>query len=78
MDYEFRIKLAEKELAHLRDMQEIQRQRQDTTDARFEAIERLLFESVQLNKQTAENLAVLTAKFDTLIEALGRQPRNGH
>jgi hypothetical protein len=76
MDYEFRIKLAEKELAHLREMHDLHRNRMDANEQGFESLRAIV-------ERTAANLDVLTvqvsrleAKIDTLVDALLRG-RNG-
>lgn len=85
MDYEFRIQLAERELAHLKELQQMQRSHLDTHDQSIEAIHGNLALLISANNATAQNLESLTArvdtlatKIDTLVDALLRQPRNGH
>jgi len=78
MDYEFRIKQAELELAHLRELQQLHRERQDAHESSLNSLQAIV-------ERTAENLDILTvqtgkleAKIDQLVDALlhGRA-RNG-
>jgi hypothetical protein len=78
MDYEFRIKQAEIELAHLRELQQLHRGRMDAQEGHLDALQNIV-------QQTAANLDVLTIqtgkleiKIDQLVDALLRgQARNG-
>lgn len=84
MDYEFHILLAEKELAHLREMQALTRSHVEAHDgsckaveARFERIDGYL-EQIAVNlARTEVNLAALSEKFNGLIDALTREHGNG-
>lgn len=80
MDYEFRITLAEKELAHLKEMQALVRTRADTADDRLGRIEDIirdhtemfadvhatLHEVSELQKEQARAVLVLTGTVDAL------------
>ncbi len=85
MDYEFRIKQAEIELGHLRELQQLHRGRMDAHESRMDEIQAIV-------QRTTENLDVLTiqtgkletkidqftAKVDQLVDALLHgQVRNG-
>ncbi len=77
MDYEFRILLAERELAHLKEMQSLQRIHLDTHDRSFEAaaerlnrIESLLEETVQSQVRTQKML-------EDFVAILARSHSNG-
>ena len=63
MDYEFRIKQAELELAHLREMQQIGRERMDSQDRWLEAMQTVI-------ERTAANLDLLTVQTGKLAEKL--------
>jgi hypothetical protein len=77
MDYEFRIKLAEKELAHLKEMQDIMRTHQDVHDASFAAVNTTLdrIEGI-LEKLSVAQLAT-EQKLQSLIDVLLRDHSNG-
>lgn len=85
MDYEWRIQIAEKELAHLREMQTLAHAHQDTTDQnvhilgnRMDRVEADLAETAA-NLKEASNLAKVTQqKLTELINALHGGQRNGH
>jgi predicted transcriptional regulator len=85
MDYEFRIQVAEKELAHLREMQRLMRSNLDAHDAsfdaaikRFERIEANL-ESVSAMQKTLSTAQLVTEqKMQGLIDLLVREHANGH
>jgi hypothetical protein len=85
MDYEFRIKQAELDLAHLKDLQQLQRLHLDTNDSRLEALETIIERTTANVERTSANLDILTvqqgkleAKIDQLVDALLRgQARNG-
>ncbi len=91
MDYEFRILAAEKELAHLRDMQKLNATRLDVGDERFDAIESVLARTVATNQRTANNLELLgvkvgllgakvdllAEKIDKLVDGLFKPAQNG-
>lgn len=86
MDYEFRIKQAELELQHLRDLKALHGARLDAHDSSIESLE-------TITRRTTENLDVLTvqvgkletqmntlgAKIDLLVDALlhGRAQNGG-
>lgn len=78
MDYEFRIKQAEADLAHLQTLQALSRGRLDAHDSSLESL-------TTITRQTAVNLDVLTVqvgrlevKIDKLVDALlHNQTRNG-
>lgn len=77
MDYQFRIELAEKELAHLREMQTLIRARQDaheqSLDASAKRFERI---EITLEKLAAAQL-VTEQKLQSLITLLVREHGNG-
>jgi septation ring formation regulator EzrA len=78
VDYEFQIRLAEKELAHLREMQAIMRSHQDAHDQSLSVIgSRLDRIEDNLEKVTALQ-AVTEQKLQGLIDLLVREHRNGH
>ena len=84
MDYEYQILRHEKELAHLREMQQLLGDHQDTTDRRLDKIQEMLHDAaealVSLTAQAATtraDLQTLGAHLDALIKALGRQHPNG-
>lgn len=77
MNYEFRIELAEKELAHLREMQSLIRARQDAYDQAVDAaIARFTRIEENLEKLTAAQL-VTEQKLQSLIAILAREHGNG-
>lgn len=80
MDYEFRIVVAERELAHLREMQQLTRSHLDAHDRsveaalqRFERIEGYLEQTAQAQARTEANLAHMDAQLartDALLAEL--------
>ena len=67
MDYEFRIQVAEKELAHLREMHSLMRSHIDTHDASFEAaIKRFDRIEANLENVSAMQKTLSTAQLDEL------------
>ncbi|MDQ2775052.1 MAG: hypothetical protein M3Y57_09065 [Acidobacteriota bacterium] len=83
MDYEFRIKVAERELAHLIEMKTLQDGRPDANDKRLDAIQHL----AETTANTVDNLAVkvdilaskadlLVTKLDSVVEAMLHTCRN--
>jgi len=90
VDYEFRIKLLETELAHMREMQQLGRERQDTADGRLDLtkvlIDNLVIIATRNNEsigRNTESIAMLTEKIDklttnvnNLVGALLRQNPN--
>ena len=77
MDYEFRIKIAEKELAHLREMQTLYRARADAHDASLAALDTLTGRiEANLEQITAAQL-VTERKLQNLIDILVREHGNG-
>jgi chromosome segregation ATPase len=91
MDYEFHILMAEKELAHLREMQALTRPHVEAhdnslkaADGRFERIDGYL-EQIAANQARTEanlartdiQLATLAERFNSLIDALTRERGNG-
>jgi hypothetical protein len=78
MDYEFRILVAEKELAHLREMHALMRSHIDAHDASFTAaIGR--FDRIETNLEKLSLLQIQTEqKLQGLIDALVREHSNGH
>ena len=78
MNYEYRILLAEKELAHLREMQAIMQSHQDTHDQGFVAVaSRLDRIEENLDRLVAAQL-VTEQKLQGLIDILTREHSNGH
>jgi DNA repair exonuclease SbcCD ATPase subunit len=79
-DYEFRITWAEKELAHLKEMQALASERQNTTDDRLDRIQTILrdhtemfadvhatlHEVSELQKEQARAVLTLTDRLDAL------------
>lgn len=85
MDYEFRIKLAEKELAHLREMQVLMQEHQGAHDASFTVVssrmdrtEANLEKLAALQVVTEQKLQNVADKLENLIDVLVRGQRNGH
>ena len=85
MDYEFHILLHEKELAHLREMQELTRGRLAAHDRSIEAlhattgaIAEQLKEMAASHVQLQAELATLTLNVNTLVRVLLRDHPNGH
>ena len=83
MDYEFRIKHAELELAHLREMQALHGSRLDAHDQWIEAARAWFDRVMETINRTSANLDLLTIrqmtleeKIDRLIESMLRS-RNG-
>jgi hypothetical protein len=78
MDYEFRIKVAERELAHLREMQKLTEAHQDTHDMSIAALGGRM-DRVEANLETTSELLRETAKkLAELILALRGGSGNGH
>jgi hypothetical protein len=85
VDYEFRIKLLERETAHLKEMQEISRDRHDTHDERLTLIQQILGavssriqEVVEVQNQLAVDQRVTEQKLQQLIDVLLGGQQNGH
>ena len=85
MDYEFRIKLLEKETAHLKEMQEISRERHDTSEERLTLMQEILGavtsriqEVVEVQNQLAVDQRVTEQKLQQLIDLMIRGQQNGH
>ena len=83
MDYEFRIKLLETELTHMREMQQLARERQDTADGRLDSTKVLIDNLVITANKNNESIGMLTEKIDklttnvnNLVGALLRQNPN--
>ncbi len=84
MDYEFHIQLAEKELAHLREMQPLMRSHQEAHDrsftvvgSRLDRIEENLENVTSVLKELSLAQAATEQKLQGLIEILTRGERNG-
>jgi hypothetical protein len=78
VDYEFRIKVAEKELAHLHEMQKLFAAHQDTHDTSITALGGRM-DRVEANLEaTSELLRETATKLAELIQALRGGERNGH
>ncbi|MFN0165572.1 MAG: hypothetical protein ACKV22_03995 [Bryobacteraceae bacterium] len=78
MDYEFRIHLLETETAHLKEMLQIARERQDTADNRLDRLQSITLNAANTVDKLAATVDVLAGKMDALVEALLRQHSNGH
>jgi hypothetical protein len=83
MDYEFRIKLLETELTHMREMQQLLRERQDTADGRLDSTKVLTDNLLIIATKNSESIGMLTEKIDklttnvnNLVGALLRQNPN--
>jgi hypothetical protein len=84
MDYELRIKMLEVEATHLKEMQALQRARQDTSDDRHATAERLILESLEMSHRHDAEIAVIRElladtgrKLDQLTDAILREHSNG-
>lgn len=66
MDYEFRIKQAELELAHFREMQALRGDRLDSHDRSIDAMKQILDGILVTVNRTAANLDVLTVQVGRL------------
>ncbi len=85
MDYEFRIKLAETELAHLREMHALTRLHLDGHDRSIEEIasrtgriEANLEKLTEAQLVTEVQMQALQIGLKSLIDAIAREHRNGH
>ncbi len=83
MDYEFKIKLLETELTHMREMQQLVRERQDTADGRLDSTKVLIDNLLTTATKNNESIGMLTEKIDklttnvnNLVGALLRQNPN--
>lgn len=77
MDYEFRIKIAEKELAHLKEMQALFRAHQDALDVSIGALSTVT-ERIEANLERLTAAQLLTEqKLQNLIDILVREHGNG-
>jgi phage shock protein A len=77
MDYEFHILVAERELAHLREMQALTRSHVEAHDSSFKAVEARFDRIERYLERTEANLAAMSEKFNGLIDALPREHGNG-
>jgi hypothetical protein len=77
MDYEFRILLAERELAHLKEMQALQRAHLDTHDRSFEAAGERLNRIESLLEQTAQSQVRTQKMLEDFVAILARSHGNG-
>lgn len=77
MDYEFRITLAEKELAHLREMQDLMRGRMNAHDTSIEALRDLQAHTEANIQANQAAIAELTRNVNQLVQALLREHTNG-
>jgi archaellum component FlaC len=66
MDFDFRIRLLEKELAHYREMQDLVRARLDTHDNSIEAIADALVRLTKSQEQTNESVKTVAESIKTL------------
>ena len=71
MDYEYRIQLLEKETAHLREMQRLAIDRQDTADMRLDKLG-------EITHLLASKIDTLVTKMDSFIDMVLHQPHNAH
>jgi chromosome segregation ATPase len=92
MDYEWKILMLDKEVAHLREMKDLGRGRMDAHGASIEALHGYLNAIAGNLKETTESLSKtavtveaistrvesLSVKLDALVEALLREHPNGH
>lgn len=92
MDYEYRILLLEKDLAHAREMQQIMRGRMDTHDTGFEHLKNGMIDArerldrIEINVEAistkmdalTDNVNKLTNTVNSLVTALLREHPNGH
>jgi len=77
MDWEFKIQVMERELAHLREMKDLHNARLNAGDARHDALEALVTDLGKSVTQLTVNVTVLAAKIDTLVQALLAPHSNG-
>jgi hypothetical protein len=84
MDYEWSIKVHERELAHLREMQALTRAHMDTHDTSFQVVgDRMerIETSLELTQATVREVAemqkVTEQKMQSLIDILAREHSNG-
>ena len=78
MDYEFSILAAEKELAHLKEMQALYAAHQEVHDKAFAAVGSRLDRIEEILEKLALAQAATEQKLQSLIEILVREHRNGH
>jgi hypothetical protein len=78
MDYEFRIQLLEKETAHLREMQQLSIQRQDTTDMRLDKLGEITHLLVESTTLLGSKIDALVTRMDSFLDTALRPPHNGH
>ncbi len=72
MDYELRILAAEKELAHLRDMKDLQAKRLDLHDYWLTEMQRVISETTAAAQRTSNNLELLGVKVDLLATKIDK------
>jgi hypothetical protein len=84
MDYEFRILAAERELAHLRAMKDLQAQRLDVQDHWLTEMQRVIGEIAATTQRTSNNLELLgvkvdllATKIDKLVDGMLKPAKNG-
>ncbi|MBV9269171.1 MAG: hypothetical protein JO061_23580 [Acidobacteriaceae bacterium] len=77
IDYQFRIKVAERELAHLREMQAIQQAHLDAHDCSFEAVGGRLDRIEADLAAAAANLNEVRPALKNLSEIITHEHRNG-
>ena len=78
MDYDFRIKLAERELEHLKEMQELQRLRQDAADNRLDKMQDVVDGILRSIAELRDVQLETQVQLQSLIQALSREHGNGH
>lgn len=77
IDYEFRILVIEKELAHLKEMQNLIRLHQDAHDQSLGAVENIL-ERIESNVEKLSAAQLITEqRLQNLIDVLAREHSNG-
>ena len=76
MDYEFRIKLLETELTHVREMQQLCHQRQDTFDGRLDLTKMLIDKLTTNVDNLATTVGVLSEKVDGITDNIDKLTTN--
>jgi hypothetical protein len=71
MDFEWKIRMLEKQLAHYHEMQELMPSRLDTHDNRLEAIIDTLARAGKIQEQTNQTVKTLAADLKMLSETVG-------
>jgi hypothetical protein len=71
MDFEFKIRMLDKELAHYREMQELMRSRLDTHDSGIDAIVETFARAASIQEQTNETVKTLAGDLKILADTVG-------